>query len=257
MCDFRVTLRGMASKFLIPTILSTLAGVGAFGVGLDIMGNTLSQAYPDTPHWIWLSLFWFSAALVVPLPLWLAWRGTQFLRPIFATLEFAWPIRRKKEWPYNAATANRLYHAHSYVQLNKLLEECRLEINLMCFNGSNDEIIVDRVVGSITFDNIPDAVNLPTPRIEEEHPPTKISPLAEFCVILDQHVPKELAIRISDYLELGRPLSLNLTNLTVLLRRIDDGDAFSAPLRQGITCTKKSNEIAIGHIVYMSASSRM
>src|SRR5580704_14496898 len=52
---------------------------------------------------------------------------------------------------------------------------------------------------------------------------------------------------------LGRPLSLNLTNLTILLRRIDNGDTFSAPLRQGIT-SKKNNEIAIGHIVYMGAS---
>jgi hypothetical protein len=247
----------MASKFLIPTILTTLAGVGALtGVGLDIMGNTLSQAYPDTPHWIWLSLFWLSVALVVPLLLWLAWHGAQFLRFIFATIEFASPIRRKKEWPYNASIANRLYHAYSFVQFNNLLDECRVDINLMFFNGSNNEIIVDRAVGAITFNNMPNAGGIQTPRIEETHPTTKIAPLTEFFINLVQYVPKELASQISTCLELGRPLSLNLTNLTILLRRIDNGDTFSAPLRQGITCTKKNNEIAIGHIVYMGASIR-
>jgi transposase-like protein len=116
------------------------------------MGNTLSQAYPDTPHWIWLSLFWLSVALVVPLLLWLAWHGAQFLRFIFATIEFASPIRRKKEWPHNASIANRLYHAYSFVQFNNLLDECRVDINLMFFNGSNNEIIVDRAVGNYALD---------------------------------------------------------------------------------------------------------
>jgi hypothetical protein len=80
----------MAAKFLIPAILST-----SVGAGLDIMGNALSQAYPDTPHWIWVWIFWIGVALVSALPLWFAWQSAQFFRPIFATLEFTWPVRRK------------------------------------------------------------------------------------------------------------------------------------------------------------------
>jgi hypothetical protein len=58
----------MGSKFLVPAIIATGAGVG-----LDMIGNTLANAYPNTSHWIWVALFWFSIILFSGFPLWLTW----------------------------------------------------------------------------------------------------------------------------------------------------------------------------------------
>jgi len=72
----------------------------------------------------------------------------------------------------------------------------------------------------------------------------------------DQSIPKGLTDQISVYLETGRTLSLNLTNLSIICRCADNGNTFRATLWQGIGCVKKSNEIATSEMRYLGATMR-
>jgi len=65
-----------------------------------------------------------------------------------------WPIRRKRGWPHNANIESRIYHAHSYVQFDTLSDEHLIQLNFKFFNGSNEEIDVERTVGNIAIDNM-------------------------------------------------------------------------------------------------------
>jgi hypothetical protein len=73
MCDFGVTLRVMAKispvpRFAVPAFVATIAGIG-----LDLMGNILPQAWPDAPHYVWTILLAISFLMISAFPIWLFW----------------------------------------------------------------------------------------------------------------------------------------------------------------------------------------
>src|SRR5712692_6082107 len=55
-------------RFAVPAFIASIAGIG-----LDLMGNTLAQYWPDAPSYIWASLFWMSVMMIAAFPIWAVW----------------------------------------------------------------------------------------------------------------------------------------------------------------------------------------
>jgi hypothetical protein len=55
-------------KFAVPAFVATIAGIG-----LDLMGNTLAQFWPNAPALVWSILFYASLIMILAFPVWVAW----------------------------------------------------------------------------------------------------------------------------------------------------------------------------------------
>jgi hypothetical protein len=99
--------------------------------------------------------------------------------------------------------ANRIFHVRSKVDFSNLRDN-RITLNLTLLNASNETIVSTDIKGSITYANFPQAGIQPSPQLGR--PKTNNEPLQEFEVVLEQHVSKELAEDIDNYLCSRRPL---------------------------------------------------
>lgn len=54
--------------FLIPAVITTLAGLG-----VDTVGNSLDKIWPDAPHIVWLMIFSGGTLMMLALPAWLVY----------------------------------------------------------------------------------------------------------------------------------------------------------------------------------------
>jgi hypothetical protein len=131
-----------------------------------------------------------------------------------------------------------------------------MNLEFAFFNGSNERIIVDKVTGFINCTDPLQSAQLPSPNLDVNQTTTVSEPLEQFLVKLEQRVPKEMAQLIAQRLDVGMPLSLNLTGLGVWLRPAMGSNLFEARTWHGITCTKKRDAIICNRLVFLSMSSQ-
>jgi hypothetical protein len=61
-------------NFAVPAAIATLCGIG-----INVVGNSLQEVWPNAPHLVWLIIFIFGVLMTMALPIWLIW---EFVFPV-------------------------------------------------------------------------------------------------------------------------------------------------------------------------------
>jgi hypothetical protein len=238
--------------FRMDRFLRRLAIIAALVLAVaGIMATALALGFPDTPQYVWKTIVFICAISLICLLIWFSWEIIIVIRErarsLLANVELRWPIAKRPGWPQNAGLSSRIYNFRCSADFGAL-SEYRITLDLAFFNGSHERIVLDRLSGTVGYDNI----SLSKPP-EAPHPVSGQAhtgdPLSQFSVSLEQRVSTELAAAITDYLATGKPLTLNLTGLTVWLRPASGGDSFEVLLWQGIVCAKEHDTIVCNRLV--------
>jgi len=242
-------------RFLVPAVVSS-----AFGVGLDMIGNTLQGAYPNTPHWVWLLLFWVSIILFSGLPIWLLWHLYRWVLAKWAQLsslrglQFRSPLALRALPDPPSAFSSRVYQARAYAYFDQLQTNNVLRITLAFFNGTPEPVAIDSVDGRLSYEaGIGALAYPPIGWASAKRNQEPIPSLGEIFVDLEQPVPPSAIPTMLDLLNSGGRLSVEL-HLRIMATAMNSKTRFHLTTWQGVTCRVPTDPVVEGKIVFVTAN---
>jgi hypothetical protein len=175
--------------------LAIIAGLVLAVAG--VMATALRFAYSDIPQDWWKAIVIVCGVAIAALILWFAWEIVIFIREptrsILAQWTLRWPITRRQGWPDNAYPPSRIYNFRCAVDFSSL-HEYQMALDINFFNRTYERVVLDRLSGSIRYDNL----SLPRPP-DTPHPVSGHAhagePLSPFLIRLEQRVSKSWELR--------------------------------------------------------------
>ena len=106
-----------------------------------------------------------------------------------------------------------VYIGQITVSIDKLNSDLFAEIGVLGYNGTTKFISINSVQGSIVYEND----KLPTPTIlTDRSSTTSLATAKEFLLVLEQRVPRDIAVKILSALSAKQRVALNLDSLNIL-----------------------------------------
>lgn len=160
--------------------------------------------------------------------------------------QFQWPLARRVVLPPEKPIVPPLvYHARMSADFSQLERGHRILLSLFCFNAADEQVLLERVSGTIDYTNF--FIDEPS-RVSHVEGMDLMAPLEEMSVNIEHHVPPDWVPELLKFLTEGNVLEIDLRKLRIEFKGRPSGEIAQLKTWDGVNCAISRVPIAIGRI---------